>query len=88
MEEIDKQDDKGLEPQQNDSDTISAEVTQIELPRTLSVRQLAELLEVSVVDIIKQLMKRSIMANINQIIDYDTAAAVIQGLGYEAHLNR
>ena len=58
----------------------------IEIPATLSVKQLADLLQVSAVDVIKQLMRNSIMANINQAIDYGSAAAVATNLGYEANL--
>lgn len=61
-----------------------AAVTSVEIPHTLSVRQLAELLRVSVIDVIKQLMKNGIMANINQVIDYDVAAEVATCFGYEA----
>jgi translation initiation factor IF-2 len=57
----------------------------IEIPHSVAVRHLAELLEVSAVDVIKQLMRNGIFANINQVIDYETAAAVAANLGYEAH---
>jgi len=57
----------------------------IELPHSLSVRQLAELLSLSSVAIIKQLMRSSIMANINQVIDYEVAASVAAAFGHEAH---
>ena len=57
----------------------------VEIPQSLSVRQLADLLQVSAVDIIKQLMKNGIMANINQVIDYEAAAAVATATGYEVH---
>jgi translation initiation factor IF-2 len=63
-----------------------AKVNSIELPRSLSVRQLAEFLEVSPVEIIKQLMRNGIMANINQVVDYEAAAAVATNFGYEARL--
>ncbi|MFC1942098.1 translation initiation factor IF-2 [Chloroflexota bacterium] len=59
----------------------------IEIPHSLSVRQLALLLQVESIQVIKQLMRNGIMANINQIIDYNTAAAVITGFGFEAHLS-
>ncbi len=85
MAEAGKQGDAESKAQALDSNSTSTEVTPIKLPHTLSVRQLAELLEVSVVDVIKQLMKRGIMANINQVIDYDVAAQVATGFGYEAH---
>jgi len=58
----------------------------IEMPQSLAVRQLADLLQVNSIQIIKQLMRNGIMANINQIIDYDTAAAIVTGFGYETRL--
>ncbi|HEY87197.1 MAG TPA: translation initiation factor IF-2 [Dehalococcoidia bacterium] len=69
------------------SDTApSPGVRLIEIPQTLSVRQLAELLLVSAIAIIKQLMRNGIMANINQVIDYEKAAVVAAAFGYEARL--
>jgi len=67
-------------------ESLSAEARSIEIPETLSVKQLADLLQVSAIDVIKRLMKNGIMANINQAIDYKSAAAVVAGLGYEASL--
>jgi translation initiation factor IF-2 len=58
----------------------------LELPNAVSVRQLSEMLQMSSIDVIKRLMRRGIMANINQVIDYETAAAVVQALGYEPRL--
>jgi translation initiation factor IF-2 len=58
----------------------------IEIPSTLSVKQLAELLQVSAVDIIKRLMRNGIMANINQTIDYESAATVAADFNYEVRL--
>jgi translation initiation factor IF-2 len=55
----------------------------IEIPLSLSVRQLADLLRISAIDIIKQLMRNGIMANINQVIKYEAAAAVATNLGHE-----
>lgn len=57
----------------------------VTIPRTLSVKQLAKLLEFSPVAVIKNLMKNGVMASINQVIDYDTAAIVASDFGYEAH---
>jgi len=56
----------------------------VELPSVLTVRQLASLINASPIDIIKQLMSNGVMANINQQLDFDTAAIVAQELGYEA----
>ncbi len=53
------------------------------LPHSIGVRQLAELLEVSAIDVIKQLMKSGVMANINQVIDYEAAATVAGALGFQ-----
>ena len=64
----------------------SPKVASIEIPHALSVRQLADLLQTSAIDIIKRLMRNGIMANINQVIDYETAAAIATDIGYEVHL--
>jgi len=53
------------------------------LPETLTVRELAATLQVGPIDIIKKLMANGIMANINQPIDFDTAALVASELGFE-----
>ncbi len=57
----------------------------LEIPHTLSIRQLADLLQASAIDIIKQLMRNGIMANINQVVDYEVAANVAAAFGYEPH---
>ncbi|MBN2555874.1 MAG: translation initiation factor IF-2 [Anaerolineales bacterium] len=56
----------------------------IEIPNTMTVRDLAEWIQASPIDVIKQLMANGVMANINQKIDFDTAAIVIEEFGYEA----
>jgi translation initiation factor IF-2 len=58
----------------------------IEIPSAVTIRDLAEMIEVSPIDIIKQLMANGVMANINQQIDFDTAAIVIGEFGFEADL--
>ncbi|HEY4190930.1 MAG TPA: translation initiation factor IF-2 [Candidatus Limnocylindrales bacterium] len=55
----------------------------IELPGTITVKELAELLAVSPADIIRELIKSGIFATINQLIDRDTASLVASELGYE-----
>jgi translation initiation factor IF-2 len=59
---------------------------QVEIPPTIAVRQLAEMLDVTPVDAIKQLMRAGVMANINQVIDFKTASTVAAGFGVEAKL--
>ena len=58
----------------------------IELPATITVRDLAQKIESSPIQIIKNLMKNGVMANINQIVDFDTAAIIASEMGYEASL--
>ena len=58
--------------------------TLIEIPDFITVRELADVMETSPIDVIKQLMNNGIMANINQQIDFDTAAIVAEEMGYEA----
>ncbi len=65
---------------------MSEEVSKIiELPAKLNIRDLAERIETSPIDVIKQLMANGVMANINQQIDFDTAAIVVEEFGFEAH---
>ncbi|HAE85357.1 MAG TPA: translation initiation factor IF-2 [Anaerolineaceae bacterium] len=54
----------------------------ITLPYSLSVRELANELDTSAVQVIKILMSNGVMASINQQIDFDTAAVVATELGY------
>ncbi|MEZ4517253.1 MAG: translation initiation factor IF-2 [Chloroflexota bacterium] len=58
--------------------------TIIEVPAFITVRDLATLMGVSPINVIKELMSSGIMANINQEIDYETAAIVAEEMGYEA----
>jgi translation initiation factor IF-2 len=56
----------------------------IELPSSVAVKDLAELLGVSHADVIKELIRNGIFATINQSIDFDTASLVAGELGFEA----
>jgi len=58
--------------------------TKIELPGIVTVRDLAQRTQSSPIQVIKILMANGVMANINQQIDYDTAAIVVSELGFEA----
>jgi len=55
----------------------------IEVPSVISVRDLADLMGVSPIEIIKELMSNGIMANINQQIDFDTVTIIGEEMGYE-----
>jgi translation initiation factor IF-2 len=47
------------------------------------VKELSDLLHITPIDAIKQLMRSGIMANINQVINYEVAVLVAKGYGYE-----
>jgi translation initiation factor IF-2 len=55
----------------------------IELPASVSVKELADVLHISSIEVIKQLMRNGIMANVNQVINFDVASSVASGFGYE-----
>ncbi len=59
---------------------------QIEFPAQITVRDLAQRMEASPIQVIKALMSNGVMANINQQVDFDTAAIVASELGFEAVL--
>jgi translation initiation factor IF-2 len=53
------------------------------LPPQIIVKDLAESLNVSATEVIRTLIKHSIFANINEVVDYEKAALVAQEIGYE-----
>jgi len=50
----------------------------------MTVSDLAEQMQANGIEVIKELMKLGMMANLNQQIDYDTAAKVAEALGWES----
>ncbi|MFN8399744.1 MAG: translation initiation factor IF-2 [Anaerolineales bacterium] len=63
---------------------MSENGNKIELPASIVVRDLAQKIEKSPIDLIKKLMTNGVMATINQTVDYDTAAIVVAEYGFEA----
>jgi len=55
----------------------------IELPVSMTVREFSEATGISAAEILKALMKNGVLANINQQIDYDTAAVIAADFGIE-----
>lgn len=55
----------------------------IKIPSVVTVKELADLLERSVNDVISTLVRYGVMANINEDIDFDTASIVADDLGIE-----
>lgn len=58
------------------------------LPYSISVRDLAEKMDASPIQVIKTLMANGVMASINQSVDFDTAAVVASELGFEPELEQ
>ncbi|RJP50977.1 MAG: translation initiation factor IF-2 [Anaerolineaceae bacterium] len=58
----------------------------LELPTSIVIRDLAQKIEKSPIDLIKKLMTNGVMATINQTVDFDTAAIVVAEYGFEAVL--
>ncbi len=58
-------------------------VKKVSLPSSVTVKKLAELLEVPVASVITELMKNGILATINEEIDFDTASVIASDLGME-----
>jgi len=61
---------------------LNEDLPQVELPSSITVKQLANALKVEPVKVIKQLMRKGIMANINQTMDFDTASTIAADFGY------
>ena len=63
--------------------TQEQQATIVKIPRSVTVRDLSELLHTTPIEIIKELMKRGVMAAMNQSVDYEMAASVATELGFE-----
>ncbi len=53
------------------------------LPKSVSVGELAKLIDTNVVDVIRALVNMGVMASINQTVDFETATLVATELGIE-----
>ncbi len=67
-------------------DRRNAQSRALALPQTMTVQYLAEVLDQSPIDVIKQLMRNGIMASMNQVIDYPVATLVTTPLGIRTTL--
>ncbi len=72
-----------LRPKPKIDPNIPKVIKKIQLPAYIKVKDYVDLLGMSVQDVIKTLLKNGVMANINEEIDYDTAAIVAEELGFE-----
>jgi translation initiation factor IF-2 len=56
----------------------------LEIPVSITIRDLAQMIGKSPIEIIKKLMTNGVMATINQSVDFDTAAIVVTEYGFDA----
>jgi len=71
----------GIEGSEADS------IAEIELPEAITVGDLAALMEIGAVEVIKELMRGGYMLTINDVVEYDVASIVAQVFGYQATMN-
>ncbi len=61
---------------------------EVQVPETITVSELAQRMAVKATEVIKVMMNMGVMATINQPIDQDTAALVVEELGHTAILQK
>ena len=76
-EQKEKEKQKELEKEARQSSGVT-----VSLPNKITVRELADLLQVPVTRLIMEFMKNGILATQNENIDHDTAVLVAQDLGF------
>jgi len=72
-----------LQPKPKHVPTAPRQPKKIKLPAFIKVKDYVDVLGLSVADVIRALLKNGVMANINEEIDFETAAIVAQELGFE-----
>lgn len=63
-------------------------IREVTIPETITVANLAQKMAVKAAEVIKSLMKMGAMATINQVLDQDTAALIVEDLGHKVKLLR
>ncbi len=63
---------------------MATEKQRVLIPDYVTVRNLAELIKASPIEVMKKLIASGTMVSINQQIDFDTAAIVVEDMGFEA----
>ena len=61
-------------------------IREVAVPETITVGELASRMAIKATDVIKTMMKMGVMATINQVIDQETAAIVVEELGHKVKL--
>ena len=63
-------------------------VREVAIPESITVAELAQKMSVKAAEVIKAMMTLGSMVTINQMIDQDTAAIVVEEMGHKAKLTR
>ncbi|WP_455366172.1 translation initiation factor IF-2 [Kaarinaea lacus] len=63
-------------------------IREVSIPETITVAELAQKMSVKAAELIKTLMKLGSMVTINQVLDQDTAAVVVEEMGHKVKLVR
>ncbi|MFA6098931.1 MAG: translation initiation factor IF-2 [Patescibacteria group bacterium] len=74
---------KEEEPEEEEIIIEKGAAQEISIPATITVRDFAGLVKKQVAQIIQELMKNGILANLNEQIDYETASIMAQDFGYK-----
>jgi translation initiation factor IF-2 len=61
-------------------------VREVAIPETITVGELAQKMAVKVAEVIKVMMRLGVIATINQVIDQETAAIVVEEMGHTPRL--
>ena len=72
--------------EQRDSGEMQKIVREVVIPDTISVSDLANRMAIRGVDVVKALMRLDIMANVNHVLDAETAELIVQEFGHNAKL--
>jgi len=66
---------------QQEQQKAARQVLNVQIPDEITVGELASMLKVTAATVIKKIMMLGVMANVNQVIDFDTAEYVATDLG-------
>ncbi|PZC50960.1 MAG: translation initiation factor IF-2 [Chloroflexi bacterium] len=78
-----KENNTTTESTESEPKKTSTKVRVVRLPETVTISTFAEMIKVSPIDLMKQLMRNGIMANINQAVDFATASSIAPAFGYK-----
>lgn len=67
---------------------VAPQIREVSVPETITVGELAQRMAVKATEVIKIMMNMGAMATINQVIDQETAAIVVDEMGHKAKLLR